>query len=54
MLASSVTLPMIEQTSSHSVIMEKTPKNLVEASVEDRKHFLNSFDTVLFDCDGKL
>lgn len=32
----------------------KTPKNLAEASVEEKRNFLESFDTVLCDCDGKL
>lgn len=33
--------------------MVKTPINLAEASVEEKKEFLSSFDTVIFDCDGE-
>lgn len=38
--------------SVHSAFAMKTPKNLAEATVEEKRQFIASFDTVLLDCDG--
>jgi hypothetical protein len=34
--------------------MTKIPKNVSEFSKEELKNFLDSFDTILTDCDGKF
>lgn len=34
--------------------MSKTPKNILKLSTGEKREFLDSFDIVLSDCDGKF
>lgn len=34
--------------------MSKTPKHILKLSTEEKREFLDSFDIVLTDCDGKF